>query len=139
MSRFIKLLIITALSASLNLVAYPANASANSHTSLNTCGYYEFKPKRIFLACGDGGEGVHSIKWFSWTSDTATGKGTYYINNCTPSCADGKYLERPVQLLASRSRMVHGKYQFTRFVVRATKGKLPYVGTTEIQLKLPRG
>jgi hypothetical protein len=140
MSRFFKWLIISALAASLqNLIVTPANAGGSSQTALNTCGFSEYKPKRIFLACGDGGEGIHSIKWIFWTSNTATGKGTYFINNCVPSCADGKYLEKPVQLFASQRKIVHGRYQFTRFVVHSSRGNLPYIGTTDIRLKLPRG
>jgi hypothetical protein len=142
MSRLFKRLIIGALAVSFSLQTFfimPANARSSSQTALNTCGFSEYKPKRIFLACADGGEGVHSIKWTLWKSKKAEGKGTYYINNCVPSCVDGKYLEKPVRLFASRRKIVRGRYQFTRFVVHSMRGEMPYIGTTDIRLNLPRG
>jgi len=49
-----------------------------------------FEPVEIIEACGDHGTGVKDISWSSWTSNRATGVGTLWYNDCSPSCAAGQ-------------------------------------------------
>jgi hypothetical protein len=58
-----------------------------------------------------GGQGVSAqgfksgryghIRWTVWTKSRASGEGTLWINSCTPNCATGTYVPRPVTLNAS--------------------------------------
>jgi hypothetical protein len=41
--------------------------------------------------CGDGAAGLTSLHWTSWTSHLASGYGTYYLNDCTPTCVGGHF------------------------------------------------
>ena len=41
--------------------------------------------------CGDGAAGLSGLHWTSWTSHLASGYGTYYLNDCTPTCAGGHF------------------------------------------------
>jgi hypothetical protein len=41
--------------------------------------------------CGDGAVGLTGLHWTSWTSDLASGYGTYYLNDCTPTCVGGHF------------------------------------------------
>jgi hypothetical protein len=41
--------------------------------------------------CGDGAAGLTGLRWTSWTSHLASGYGTYYLNDCTPTCVGGHF------------------------------------------------
>jgi hypothetical protein len=45
--------------------------------------------------CGDGAAGLTRLHWTSWTSHLASGYGTYYLNDCTPTCAGGHFHTYP--------------------------------------------
>ena len=45
--------------------------------------------------CGDGAAGLTGLHWTSWTSHLASGYGTYYLNDCTPTCAGGHFHAYP--------------------------------------------
>jgi hypothetical protein len=45
--------------------------------------------------CGDGAAGLTGLHWTSWTSHLASGYGTYYLNDCTPTCAGGHFHTYP--------------------------------------------
>lgn len=47
------------------------------------------EPPYISEACADWGAGVQDIQWSTWTSERATGIGTYWYKKCVPSCAQG--------------------------------------------------
>src|SRR5258707_2530736 len=38
----------------------------------------QLMPSEYVLACGDGNAGLKSLHWTSWTSQLASGYGTYY-------------------------------------------------------------
>jgi len=46
-------------------------------------------PSTFVIACADGGIGVRDLHWTSWTPQLASGYGTFWENDCTPSCAQG--------------------------------------------------
>ena len=41
--------------------------------------------------CGDGAVGLTGLHWTSWTSHLASGYGTYFLNDCTPTCVGGHF------------------------------------------------
>jgi hypothetical protein len=45
--------------------------------------------------CGDGAAGLSGLHWTSWTSHLASGYGTYYLNDCTPTCVGGHFHAYP--------------------------------------------
>jgi hypothetical protein len=48
-------------------------------------------PSTFTIACGDGGIGVQGLHWTSWTPKLASGYGTFWENDCIPSCAEGHF------------------------------------------------
>ena len=52
----------------------------------------------------DGGNVVTGIRWVSWTSAGATGRGKSGIESCVPNCAEGKvtYVRTTITLSAAR-------------------------------------
>ena len=74
-----------------------------------------FKPTTVYVLCGDGNFRVTNLRWRSWTRTSATGRGTAKVNNCMPSCADGKIESYKSKLVASRPKTCpNGKREFVR-------------------------
>jgi hypothetical protein len=59
-----------------------------------TSGYSGTKPAAIFIS-GDSTNDVYKITWTSWTQSSATGKGTWIYDSCTPDCGDGQLATYP--------------------------------------------
>ena len=54
----------------------------------------EVRPKQITNS-GDGSGYVKDLVWTNWGSPQATATGTQALNNCTPNCAQGTYVDYP--------------------------------------------
>jgi energy-coupling factor transporter ATP-binding protein EcfA2 len=50
---------------------------------------------------GDGGNVVTGITWSSWTATGARGRGTSYLDNCVPNCAEGYTVAVPAEIYLS--------------------------------------
>jgi hypothetical protein len=48
------------------------------------------RPPTIMLACDDGNAYLSGLRWATWQS-SATGTGTWRINDCIPTCATGTF------------------------------------------------
>ena len=59
------------------------------------------RPVNLILACADLGAEVDKITWKSWAADKAEGEGTERDNTCTPNCAAGHYITKPVHVVLS--------------------------------------
>jgi hypothetical protein len=49
------------------------------------------RPPKITITCADANFYVTGLRWSSWTSKRAVGKGTAHVNDCRPYCAAGKF------------------------------------------------
>jgi hypothetical protein len=49
------------------------------------------EPSTYVIACADYGIYLQGLHWTSWTAKEASGYGTFWENDCTPSCADGHF------------------------------------------------
>jgi hypothetical protein len=71
-----------------------AISAAASHVKLfDNCGVggAHYKPHGFVFACADHGLYIKHVRWSSWGSRSARGRGTGYANDCNPDCADGHY------------------------------------------------
>src|SRR5438132_585595 len=48
-------------------------------------------PGDMVLACGDAAAGVKALVWSNWGGPTASAKGTGYMDDCAPNCAQGHF------------------------------------------------
>jgi hypothetical protein len=69
------------------------------------------KPLEILLACGDGTE---SFTVTRWTRRSARALGTAHIDDCTPSCVDGRDHDYRAVMFLDRPRACGGRVLFTR-------------------------
>ncbi len=49
------------------------------------------EPSQLILTCADQGFYFRDLQWSSWTAGGATATGTEVYNDCTPSCAAGRF------------------------------------------------
>ncbi len=115
---------ITAISTAALIISGTTNISQAAPPSyFNDCGYPEYKPESLTQYCADAGTGVVKIKWSSWTNSKAQGTGSYYVNLCIPSCADGKLVSVKVKVVLSGAKSTHGKRYLMNVTVSSVNGK----------------
>jgi hypothetical protein len=54
------------------------------------------RPSDFILTCADAGDVLAHLHWVSWGPTAAFATGTEQINDCTPDCAAGKFINYPV-------------------------------------------
>jgi hypothetical protein len=73
------------------------------------------RPTSIVVACGDGNFSIDRLKWSSWGTRTAVGRGTAHLNDCTPNCVSGHFHTFPVAVRLSKVvQCVRGRREFAR-------------------------
>ena len=103
-----------------------ASSAAPEYVMLNCDFKAVVRPSSYVLACADDGMGLESMQWTSWTAHLASGYGTFYEKNCTPSCASGRILDYPVIITAWGSAGVTGHPSERRY----TELTLTFPGTS---------
>jgi hypothetical protein len=124
MFRHIALLAIVPVAiAPLALAVVPAAGATAAPSSqrvkvISSCTKATYQPKSYIFFCADGGAGLKQATYAWWTVKTAHGSGTYYFNDCKPSCAGGTVHEQAAEFTAYRVRDTknHGEL-FTRVEV----------------------
>jgi hypothetical protein len=84
----------SASSAHAAATALAASATGPKFVLLGCNNNAEVAPSDI-SNCGDGAAGLTGLHWTSWTSHLASGYGTYFLNDCTPTCAGGHFHTYP--------------------------------------------
>ncbi len=84
------------------------------------------RPRSYVLACGDGNQSLDGLVWSNWGSPRATATGKVVVNNCDPSCADGKTISYPVRVVASK--LIRGEASATYRVLTVTAVGQPPAG-----------
>jgi hypothetical protein len=71
----------------------PPSAGAATPTHVLTCTEKPTsKPRTYTLSCADYGAGWTGVTWSTWDATSASGHGFLRQNDCTPNCADGKFI-----------------------------------------------
>jgi hypothetical protein len=85
-------------------------------------------PADYILACADDGAVLDHLSWLSWTPGQAVAHGVNQINDCTPNCAEGKFINYPATVTFWRPEPLAGHpgtAYFTRLTVHYTTAKRP--------------
>jgi hypothetical protein len=56
----------------------------------------QVRPSAMILTCADANDVLTGLHWVSWGTGAAFATGIERINNCTPYCAAGKFINYPV-------------------------------------------
>ncbi len=103
-------------------------ASAGQRTRvISACTKVRYTPAHYVFFCADGGAGIRHAAYTAWTKTDARGHGTYYWNDCKPSCAGGTihHAEAMFRLYRVRDTKLHGPL-FTRIEVATEKHDYHY-------------
>jgi len=112
-----------------------AAAASPGYVVLNCELKAQTRPGGYVLACADDGTGLQGLHWTSWTPRLASGYGTEYENDCTPSCAQGHIHHYPALVVLWGSRSVSGHPAERRY----TEVTLIYPGARPPVYKLVNG
>ena len=85
------------------LAAGPASAGSSQVVLVNCSGDGQVRPAGYDPCCMPSSELVTGLKWTSWRS-VAFGSGVLKVNDCTPTCAQGKYISYPILTVLWRAR-----------------------------------
>lgn len=101
--------------AAVAVTAPPAVAAHEApvpRPAVKNCGLRQslFKPKWLFVACGDGNMVGKQLVWTSWSGQQALGHGLLSWNPCTPYCA----AVPPSRWRATQARFVLTKSAHTK-------------------------
>jgi hypothetical protein len=78
------------------------------------------RPSNFILTCADAGDVLAHLHWVSWGPTAAFATGTEQINDCTPNCAAGKFINYPVLVDLWRPEPLRG-HPGTLYFSRATR------------------
>jgi hypothetical protein len=95
-------------------IAIGALASSDARRVVGDCTKAQVRPGTIVLACADYNLELTKLEWSSFGQASAYASGQYYANDCTPSCAAGKFHSYPIKLVVSAAKLCsdsHDDYQ----------------------------
>lgn len=105
MRRTLKIVVVAAVLA----IPSVALAAGSTQTWAINCGREQYKPRGIIVTCADAGVSLSRLEWSRWTHTTARATGIYNENTCTPSCAAGHNVSKPVEVTLSKPRTCPGR------------------------------
>ena len=84
------------------------NAPTARTVVVNCAFKQQTRPSEFILTCADAGDVLAHLHWVSWGSGAAFATGIEQINNCTPNCAAGKFINYPVLVNLWRPEPLRG-------------------------------
>jgi hypothetical protein len=119
------------------LAASAAPAASHQVVLVQCNGAGQVKPRATDQpGCMPSNELIPKLKWASWTS-SAFATGVVAVNNCTPSCAGGKFIRYPILVVlwkAAAWPKHAGRQYFTRMtIILSGSGKQAPKGVAKVQ------
>jgi len=96
------------------------NTPAAGTVVVNCAFKQQTRPSSFILTCADAGDVLAHLHWVSWSSSAAFATGIEQINNCTPNCAAGKFINYPVLVNLWRPEPLRG-HPGTSYFTRTTR------------------
>jgi len=81
---------------------------SNGTVVINCLFKSQTRPSSFVLTCADAGDVLAHLHWVSWGSTAAFATGTEQINDCTPNCAAGRFINYPVLVNLWRPEPLRG-------------------------------
>ena len=95
-------------------IAITALASGHARRVVGNCTKSQIRPATIIIACADDNLSLTRLHWSSFGGAAARATGQYYVNDCTPNCAAGRFHSYPMTLVLSKAKVCpdgHDDYQ----------------------------
>jgi hypothetical protein len=117
--------------ALLGAIGTAALASGSARRVVGNCFKSQARPATIIIACADDNLVLIHVHWRSFGGPSARASGVYYVNDCHPYCAAGRFHSYPVKLALSRARPCPDGYDDYRLASATfTAGRPPGVKAT---------
>jgi hypothetical protein len=84
------------------LAAGPASAVSSQVVVVSCAGHGQVRPAGYDIGC-IANELLAKMRWTSWRS-SAFGHGDLKVNDCTPTCAQGKFISYPILIVLWRAK-----------------------------------
>jgi len=86
----------------------------------------QVRPANFVLTCADANDYLSVLRWVNWGSE-AFGTGTEWINTCTPTCVQGKFVSYPALVVLWRPEPLpgHPGVLYLTRITRIYTGKRP--------------
>lgn len=126
--------------AAVTLTANAATAQPAAKTPAAKIAVYDcankpqVRPSEFDIFC-DGSAALAKMSWSNWNTTEATGTGVFYVDNCVPNCAQGKWSHQNVIVVLWRGKPVAhhpGKLGYSKMT-------LLYPGSGRTQTMTPPG
>jgi hypothetical protein len=88
--RSVAVALAAAATVAIGVTTVPAGAAQHTRVVAH-CTDVSYQPGHYVITCADGGIGIKHADYTSWSKRSAYGTGTYYFNDCNPSCAGGTF------------------------------------------------
>jgi hypothetical protein len=115
------------------VLAGPASAASSQVVLVNCQGVGQVRPAGYDIGCMPSNELVSGLTWTSWRS-VAFGAGTLKVNDCTPTCAQGKYINYPILVVLWRAQPWPGhpgQHYFSRLTWIFTGSRPAHIPTSQ--------
>jgi hypothetical protein len=119
------------------LAVVPASAGSSPVVMVSCAGQGQVRPGGYDVGC-TANELLRTLHWQTWRG-TAYGNGVLKVDDCTPTCAQGKYIDYPVLIVLWRPMSWPG-HAGHRYFTRMTwifTGKRPAHARAAQTLTLP--
>lgn len=120
-------------------LAVSALASPNARRVVGNCTKSQVRPATITLACADDNLSLTHLRWASFGGPTARAGGDYYVNDCTPDCAAGRFHSYPISVTLTNAKVCpdgHHDYRRAAFTFLASRPR-GAVSTFQLSCPLP--
>ncbi|MEV5941622.1 hypothetical protein [Streptomyces sp. NPDC051994] len=87
---------VVALAAAVGPAAGEERAGEPHTVAVDCSGNPQVRPGSYLIACGDGNNGLVSLRWTQWGPVSAAAGGLDMVNDCRPYCAAGRFHSYPV-------------------------------------------
>jgi hypothetical protein len=105
-------------------IVISALASGNARRVVGNCTKSEVRPATIIIACADDNLSLTRLRWTTFGATQAHASGHYYVNDCTPNCAAGRFHSYPITLILSKAKVCpdgHDDYQSAAVTFTASR------------------
>jgi len=106
-------------------IAVTSLAASNGRRVVGDCTKSQVRPGTIVLACADFNTELTKLRWSTFGEASAHATGQYYVNDCTPDCAAGKFHSFPIDLVTSAARVCSDKFDDYQHAAVTFTGRRP--------------
>jgi hypothetical protein len=92
----------------------PSASAAGQKTYAKFTSKKLYKPGTFFFGAH---EVIENVSWSNWGKKIARGTGTYQVNNCLPSCAEGTITPTPSSIVLTGRERCGRIFVFSRMKV----------------------